>query len=318
MGAVDTGGDTKTCHCPSAAQVYRTMLSDRDYMGGSYPRKTTSVVIWLISALLAAFVLELILLSPWLGAAGPTLVNQFPLTIGSLRSWHLWTLLTHSLLHSTSNPFHILFTVLTLGFIGRELEPHLGARRFLLVFVGAILLGALMWTAVNWTHGGDHIGAGAGLLGLFIVLAGLSPHLEMGLFLLPVTFRLRHLVYVVLALDIFGLLFYEILGASAPLGITPSAHLGGMLAGWLYLRFLHADRGLDQGAGLTLPAWLRRWPKPKIASPPPAIANFGKTTPRLRAEVDRILDKINSQGFGALTAREKHLLDEAKDMLNRH
>jgi hypothetical protein len=37
----------------------------------------------------------------------------------------------------------------------------------------------------------------------------------------------------------------------------------------------------------------------------------------LRAEVDRILDKINSQGFGALTEEEKRKLDEAKDMLSR-
>ena len=287
-------------------------------MGGTYPPPTTSAFIWLISALLAAFVLELILLSPWLGASGSALVNLFPLTIGSLQHWHLWTLLTHCLLHSTTQLWDILFVVLTLGFIGRQLEPQLGARRFLLVFGGAILLGAVAWAAVNWVHGGVHIGTGAGLLGLFIVLAGLSPHLELGLFLLPVTFRLRHLVYVVLALDVFGLLFYEILGASVPLGITPSAHLGGMLAGWLYLRFLHAERGRDQATGLTLPAWLRRRPKPKPASPSPARSHLGPATPRLRAEVDRILDKINSQGFGALTAQEKRLLDEAKDMLNRH
>ena len=287
-------------------------------MGGAYPRKTTSVVIWLISVLLAAFVLELILLSPWLGASGPALVNQFPLTVGSLQNWHLWTLLTHSLLHSTANPLHILFTILTLGFIGRELEPQLGARRFLVVFVGAILLGALLWTAVNWTHGGTHMGAGAGLLGLFIVLAGLSPHLEMGLFLLPITFRLRHLVYGVLALDVFGLLFYEIIGASAPLGLTPSAHLGGMLAGWLYLRFLHANHGMDRVAGPTLPTWLRRWSTSKTTAPSFAATSSGKSTPHLRAEVDRILDKINSQGFGALTVQEKRLLDEAKDLLNRH
>jgi hypothetical protein len=38
----------------------------------------------------------------------------------------------------------------------------------------------------------------------------------------------------------------------------------------------------------------------------------------LRAEVDRILDKINSEGFGALTAEEKRLLDEARDLLSRH
>ena len=37
----------------------------------------------------------------------------------------------------------------------------------------------------------------------------------------------------------------------------------------------------------------------------------------LRAEVDRILDKINSQGFGALTADEKRLLDDAHDLLSK-
>jgi membrane associated rhomboid family serine protease len=296
---------------------FPVMLADRPYMGDPYPRKATSAFIWLISALVAAFVLELILLSPWLGATGPALVSQFPLTIGSLQSWHLWTLLTHSLLHSTANPLHILFTVVTLGFIGRELEPRLGSQRFLAAFVGAILSGALLWTAVHWTHGGTHIGAGAGLLGLFIVLAGISPHMEMGLFLLPVTFRLQHFVYVILALDVFGLLFYEILGSPAPLGITPSANLGGMLAGWLYLRFLHADPGTIRPAGFTLPAWLRRWPKskPSTSSRP---TSSGKPTPQLRAEVDRILDKINSEGFGALTPREKRALDEAKDLLNRH
>jgi hypothetical protein len=34
--------------------------------------------------------------------------------------------------------------------------------------------------------------------------------------------------------------------------------------------------------------------------------------------VDRILDKINSHGFGSLSPEEKRLLDEAKDLLSRH
>jgi hypothetical protein len=33
--------------------------------------------------------------------------------------------------------------------------------------------------------------------------------------------------------------------------------------------------------------------------------------------VDRILDKINSQGFGSLTDEEKQILDHAKDILNK-
>ena len=54
----------------------------------------------------------------------------------------------------------------------------------------------------------------------------------------------------------------------------------------------------------------------KSAAPAAYQVNVGSPGD-LRAEVDRILDKINSQGFGALTAEEKRMLDEAKDLLSR-
>lgn len=287
-------------------------------MQGDYPRRTTPVVIWLISALLAAFVLELILLSPWLGSSGAAVMRYLPLTIGGLQSGYVWTLVTHSFLHSTDNPFHILFTVVGLVFVGRELEALLGPRRFLGLYAGGILLGGLAWAAVNWLHGGVHIGAGSALFAFLVVLAGIHPSLELTLFFLPISFRIRHVVYVILAVDVLGLLFYEISGARPPLGLTPSAHLGGMLAGWIYFRFLHAGQGWDQAPGLALPAWLKWRPKrPATLAPKPPASRSGRPTPQLRAEVDRILDKINSHGFGALTEEEKRLLDEAKDLLSR-
>lgn len=292
------------------------MLSDRSYMqGGDYPRRTTPVVIWLVSALVAAFVMELILLSPWLGASGSAVMKFLPLSVDGLHHGYFWTLLTHGFLHSTDNLFHILFTVLGLIFIGRELEALLGPRRLLGVFAGALLLGGAAWSAVHWVHGGVHIGAGSAILAFLVVLAGIHPGLEMTLFFFPVSFRIRHFVYAILALDVLGLLFYEISGAHPPLGLTPSAHLGGMLAGWLYFRFLHAGNGWDRAPGFALPRWLR-WPKRSTRPPAPA-SRAPRATPHLRAEVDRILDKINSQGFGALTDEEKRVLDEAKDLLSR-
>jgi uncharacterized protein YcgL (UPF0745 family) len=68
-------------------------------------------------------------------------------------------------------------------------------------------------------------------------------------------------------------------------------------------------------AGIDLPRWLRRWKK--SAAPTPRFHVNLSNRDDLRAEVDRILDKINSQGFGALTAEEKRLLDEARDLLSR-
>lgn len=293
------------------------MLTDRPYMQGDYPRRTTSVVIWLISALIGAFVLELILLSPWLGTTGTDLVNRLVLSIPNLREWHVWTLASHSLVHSTGNPFHLLFIVLGLYFVGRELEPILGARRFLGVYAGTILLGGLTWAAVNWSHGGTHIGAGSALIGFLVVLAGVHPALQVSMFFFPVSFNIRHVLYALLALNALGLLFYEIRGAAVPLGLTPSAQLGGMLAGWLYYRYFHANQDMDRAPGLNLPSWLRNWRRPP-AKAQPGTSLRPKPAPKLGAEVDRILDKINSQGFGSLTDQEKRTLDEAKDLLNRN
>ena len=55
----------------------------------------------------------------------------------------------------------------------------------------------------------------------------------------------------------------------------------------------------------------------KVAPTPTPVQVEVPTREELRAEVDRILDKINSDGFGALTADEKQLLDDARDVLSR-
>jgi membrane associated rhomboid family serine protease len=292
------------------------MLSDRPYMSNGYNREGTSVYIWLISVIGAAFVMELVLLSPWWPAGG-RLVANLVLTEQALREWKLWSLLTHCLIHDSHSPFHILFVLFSLAYIGRELEPLLGSRRFLAVFVATVLGGGLGWFAVHLMHPGAFIhGGGAGVVGLFVVLACVYPDREMRLLFLPITFRAKQIVWGLLALDIFGLVLYEILGAAAPIDFSPSAHLGGMLVGWIYFRFFHASNGWDRRPGIELPAWLRRRPKARTEAADFKV-NIGRPSSSFRAEVDRILDKINSQGFGSLTEEEKRVLDEAKDMLSR-
>ena len=105
------------------------------------------------------------------------------------------------------------------------------------------------------------------------------------------------------------------MGAPSPFGFAHSAHLGGMAAGWLYFRFVHDHDWRGSRPNLELPQWLKRPLRP-TPPPPPEPVTIGSRE-HLKAEVDRILDKINSQGFGALTADEKRLLDEARDLLSR-
>ena len=44
--------------------------------------------------------------------------------------------------------------------------------------------------------------------------------------------------------------------------------------------------------------------------------NF-ETHQSIQQEVDKILDKINSEGFGALNQREKSILEKAKNLLKK-
>lgn len=125
------------------------MLSDRPYMRGDYEREKTSILTWLISALIAGFVVQLLLGSGWIGA-GDRIDEFLGLTPHALEKGWVWTLLSHAFLHSPGFIVHVIFNVLALYFLGRELLPMLGAPRFLGIFAAATLIGGLAWSAVHW------------------------------------------------------------------------------------------------------------------------------------------------------------------------
>jgi hypothetical protein len=112
--------------------------------------------------------------------------------------------------------------------------------------------------------------------------------------------------------------FWEVRGQVSPFGYAHSAHLGGMLAGYLYFKLVHQRewRNPDGRAEIELPGWFRKSRKTTQVAPGKFKVNL-TSREDLRAEVDRILDKINSQGFNALTSEEKQRLDEARDQLSR-
>lgn len=304
------------------------MSSDRPYLRGDYERERTSALTWLISALIAGFLVQLALGSSWLGGGGR--VDQFmALTVPALQKGWGWTLLTHGFVHSTSFIVHLIFNVFALYFLGRELLPMLGTKRFLGVFATATIMGGLAWSAVHWQFGGGemHMGATAAISALFVVFACFFPnqHIRFLLFFVfPVTLKPKHVAMFLVGISLFGLLFYEIPGETLPLGmvIASSAHLAGMLTGFLYYRFVHDSHWSvisRQPADVELPRWMKRAKRAPIAAPAIEV-NVGPAVPdkdNIRAEVDRILDKINSEGFNALTPDEKRVLDEAKDLLSR-
>lgn len=295
------------------------MLSDRSYMRDDYPRNSTTVLTWLISAIIAVFVLQHVF---WrFFNAEASLTNLLALTVDNIKAGKVWTLFTYSFLHSTSNFLHIIGNLLGIYFIGRVLEPILGSRRFLWLYAATVATGGAFWILTHWSGGGGAaIGASAGVAGLFVVFACFYPNQPMTFllfFILPITLKPKYVAFALLGIELMGFVFYEVLGAVSPFAsIAHSAHLGGMFAGWIYFRYIHSSNWSLSSAApdVELPNWLKKKAK---AAPPAAYQVDLTRRDDLRAEVDRILDKINSHGFGALTADEKRLLDEARDLLSR-
>ncbi|MGH7958783.1 MAG: rhomboid family intramembrane serine protease, partial [Opitutaceae bacterium] len=216
---------------------------------------------------------------------------------------------------------------LVLYFLGRELMPMLGTRRFLGLYVAATVIGGLAWMAVHWQFGsGELMGATAAIDALFVVFACFVPNRPINFllfFVVPVTLKPRYIAAFLAALDAFVLLVYELPGAKLPfdMEMASSAHLGGMLTGLLYYRFIHRAAWFnpEDRANVESPRWIKRARRSGSAVSEPDLPALPPPFSRqdLRAEVDRILDKINSQGFNALSAEEKRVLDEARDVLSR-
>jgi membrane associated rhomboid family serine protease len=299
------------------------MLSDRPYMRGAAPSGgRTSVLAWILSATAAMFILQSV---AYRLLGKPMLLESLlGLTLGGIRAGHVWTLVTYGLVHDQQNLLQIIFNGLMIYFLGRDLLPVTGPRRFVGLYAGALALGGVFWLGVNWHNGGAVtggllLGAVPAVTALLALYALLFPDREITLLLLfiPVTVKPKYVALAVLGLDLFCCVFYEVFGAVSPFAFAPSAHLGGMAAGWLYYRLAH-DRSWSfrSRPAVELPAWMKRKPAADAAAAPAYHVNLG-TREHLRAEVDRILDKINSQGFGALTPEEKRLLDEARDLLSR-
>jgi membrane associated rhomboid family serine protease len=291
------------------------MLSDRPYMRDDYQRERTSFLIWLLSAIVAGFVVQNVF-NVWLERPG--FMQLTALSAPAILHGYAWTLLTYPLLHL--NILHLLVLALSIFFIGRELIAHVGERRMAWLTVGSIVLAGLVWFAVNFNRPGMVVGSTPILLCYLTVFACLFPNREISFlvfFVLPVTTRPKYIAWLVLFVSLMGFGFSEIPGGKVHTGVPHSAHLGAMLAGWLYYRYVHEAnwRPFRRANDLDLPRWMKR-PRKVAALPAPAAVSTGASLD-IRAEVDRILDKINSHGFGALTPEEKRRLDDAKDLLSR-
>lgn len=295
-------------------------MYDRSYMSTPSDDTAKKTLTWLIGTTIVVFVLQNI----FDRAGGPGFINRFfALQDDSLQSGMIWTPFTYAFLHSPSNWLHLLGNMLGVFFIGRALLPVLGQKRFLQLYFAAVLIGGMLWLAVSFVSGaGSVIGASAAVFGLLTFFACLYPDKEIQLllfFVLPIRVKPRYLAYVMLGLSMLGLFFQEIFATGQGV-VAHSAHLGGMLVGYLYYRHVYLAKPYDNRGALTFSPLTRFFKKKETTKSSAGYTyrvNVSKEAKDLKGEVDRILDKINSKGFGSLSQIEKETLDEARDLLRK-
>lgn len=289
---------------------HRDYMRDENRPRGGGPA-TWSVVIWLLVANAAVFVVNNLLLR----SAGHDLLG---LSLSSLASWRLWTPLTYQFVHQT--PWHLLANSVGIFFIGRMLLSAMPPRQVLRIyFLGGLAGGALqmVWNALV----GDAlvVGASASVSALLFALIALAPDQRVQFLLLPFTLTLRQIGWICLGLNFITLLLPRGPGVD---GVAVMTHFGGMLLGWIYVR---RD-------------WHRPSPPPRRASggrglfgirilpdDPAQSTHGGRSKPNtsmsretfVAGDVDAILDKINEEGFQSLTADERRALEKGAERLSR-
>ena len=315
------------CVCrrlPDSAERLRVLSQSPDSERAA-PR-ITSAVRWLIAINVAIYFLQLTVLQ----ASDVQLALGFQ-TRNLGHQW--WTIGTYMFVHGGF--WHLALNMYTLWLFGPRVEWHWNARDFVRFYAFCGLGG---WFAHLVFVPGESLllGASAAVFGVMLAYATLWPDQQVFVFgVIPTT--VRWLVFFVGALNLLG----GMAANEAQGGVAYLAHLGGLGAGWLYLRATSAVNlgRLRQGVSpvpdepddlpRAVPKALPRSRSRERENIDDVLARsktaaVRRSTPRRKARpatedgpaaLDRVLDKISAEGLGSLTSEEKKLLDEASKKL---
>jgi membrane associated rhomboid family serine protease len=196
--------------------------------------------------------------------------------------FQLWRPFTYMLLHGGTQ--HILWNMLFLAVAGSLLEPQIGARAFLKIYVLSGVVGALS----ALVHPGGTIGASGAINGTLVALAVLMPNVTV-LFMFLIPMRIKWIVAIFIAIDVLN-----VLSADNP-GTDSVCHLLGAATGFS-LTFV--------GPRLVSP-WLARRRADRVREEQRARQVEAIDEEK---ELDRLLEKISREGMHSLTEAERRFL----------
>lgn len=265
----------------------------------------------------------------------------------------VYQLVTYMFMHASLS--HLFFNMFALWMFGCIVERTWGARKFLFYYmacgIGAGLLqemaqfvqlymlaaehihgfsvSQIMTVAKASAAGGDlwtTVGASGAIYGILLAFGMLYSEERMFIFPLPVPIKAKFCVVGYAAIELF--MAFSTSGD----GVAHLAHLGGMLFGFLLIRYWrrHPGRGYNRVGGRQFFDSMRSSWEQRTHRKAGGDATFGQTSTRSNGErnpdwdynarrrasqeeIDRILDKIRRNGYDSLTRDEKQTLFDASN-----
>lgn len=271
-----------------------------------------SVITRLIYLNLAVFLLFRIIEVLFFLSGNPTDLLQWFELPASPATWirQPWSILTYMFLHHGF--LHILFNLLTLYWFGRIFMDYYSGSQLVGLYLMGGLAGGLVYMAaynlfpvfkpvVSISY---LLGASASIIAILMAAAFRDPLREVRLLLIGLV-QLRYLALFMMIIFIIGI---SVSNAGGNL-----AHLGGAVAGWIFMKLE------TKGRDMTTPFsdavnWIAQLFKSRSRikvvhrNPPRDDYEYNRQKAADHQELNQILDKIGEEGYDSLTKTEKETL----------
>lgn len=223
-----------------------------------------------------------------------------------------WTFISYMFLHQDF--FHILFNMFVLYWFGKLFLTYFTEKQlFGLYFFGGLVAGLFYVIAYNifplfsqLSNVSILMGASGSIMAIIVATAVQSPNLEVRFMLLG-TVKLKYIAIVAVLISFFGI-------TSSNAG-GELAHLGGALYGYFFIVSLRRGKDHTRNFNRLMDAISNIFKPRKLkvkhtanAGRKMSDAEYNMQKAKKMADVDRILDKIKSSGYGSLTPEEKKKL----------
>lgn len=210
-----------------------------------------------------------------------------------------WTVITYMFTHGGF--WHIFFNLLALFFFGPPIEERWGSKEFIKYYFICGLGGAAL--SFLFAFNSAVVGASAAVYGVMLAFAMMWPDIPIYIWgIFPVKAK-----WLVIALAVLS--FVSAFGGSSD-GTAHFAHLGGFAAGFLYIKLDAATGGPWQKMKRLIARRRFKVVPGAGSTSKPEHKPKRRDEDRVLDEVDRVLDKISTQGMASLTPEERRLLDE--------